>query len=133
MLVQMAGKGNASDIVGVVSELTRREPWRAYFHDFPFPYTLYGDHEYKKLVTGAGLALRRIELFPKTMVHKGREGFSGWIRTTWHPYLERLPAHLEEPFVRELVATYERRYPSGNEGFFRVGMARLEVEAVRES
>jgi len=133
MLVQMAGKGNASDVVAVVTELTRREQWRTYFHDFPFPYTLYGDREYRKLVTAAGLALKRIELVPKTMVHKGLEGFSGWIRTTWHPYLQRLPADLKEPFVRELVATYETRYPPDGEKSFRVGMVRLEVEAVREN
>jgi trans-aconitate methyltransferase len=65
------------------------------------------------------------------MLHKGQEGFSGWIRTTWHPYLQRLPADLQERFVGELIATYESRYPADEEGFFRVGMVRLEVEAVR--
>jgi trans-aconitate 2-methyltransferase len=133
MLVQMAGKGNASEVVGLVNDMIRQERWRTYFHDFPFPYTLYSDDEYRKLVNAAGLAVKRIDLFPKTMVHKGREGFSGWIRTTWHPYLQRLPAHLRDQFVRELVTTYERRYPPDEEGFFRVGMVRLEAEAVRES
>lgn len=133
MLLQMAGKGNASDVVEAVNEMIRQEQWRAYFHDFPFPYTLYPDDKYKKLVKAAGLAVKRIELFPKTMVHKGRESFSGWIKTTWHPYLQRLPANLHERFVRELVDAYEKRYPPDEEGFFRVGMVRLEVEAVRES
>ena len=133
MLLQMAGKGNASDVVEAVNEMIRQKQWRAHFHDFSFPYTLYSDDKYKKLVRAAGLAVKRIELFPKTMVHKGRESFSGWIRTTWHPYLQRLPANLHERFVRELVDAYERRYPPDEEGLFRVGMVRLEVEAVKES
>jgi trans-aconitate 2-methyltransferase len=92
VLLQTAGKGNASAAVEVVNGMIRHEPWRAHFHDFPFPCTLYTDDEYKKLIKAAGFAVKRIELFPKTMLHKGREGFSGWIRTTRHPYLHRLPA-----------------------------------------
>ena len=94
--------------------------------------SFFSDDEYKKLVKAAGLVVKRVELFPKTMEHKGQEGFSGWIRTTWHPYFERLPADLKERFIRELVDAYERRHPPDGEGFFRVGMVRLEVEAVRE-
>jgi hypothetical protein len=57
--------------------MIRQEQWRAYFHDFPFPYTFYSDDEYKELIKAAGLVVKRIELVPKTMVHKGQEGFSG--------------------------------------------------------
>jgi hypothetical protein len=40
----------------------------------------------------AGLAAGRVELIPKDMTHDGRAGLAGWLRTTWMPYLQRLPA-----------------------------------------
>jgi trans-aconitate 2-methyltransferase len=132
MLLQMAGKGNASDVVEIVNDAIHQKEWCGYFHEFPFPHTLYSDEEYRTLVEAARLTLRRVELFPKTMFHSGRDGFSGWIRTTWHPYIQRVPDDLQERFARELVDVYETRYPPDPKGFFRVRMVRLEVEAVRD-
>ena len=43
------------------------------------------------------------------MVHDGREGLKGWIRTTWLPYTERVP-------IKSNAKVY-------------VEMVRLEVEA----
>ncbi len=130
VLLQMAGKGNAAAIVDVVSNVIRKSPWRPFFDRFAFPWAFYGAEEYTGLVKAAGLSARRVEIIPKTMLHKGREGLSGWVRTTWMPYSQRVPADMREAFVEEIVSGYEAEHGTDAEGFFAVSMSRLEVEAI---
>jgi trans-aconitate methyltransferase len=63
------------------------------------------------------------------MVHEGREGLAGWIRTTWLPFTQRIPEELREQFIDELVSGYVRRYPPDENGLLHVNAIRLEVEA----
>ena len=133
ILLQMAGKGNASAIVGAMGRLTGQGRWSAYFHEFSFPYAFYGDEDYYFLVEAAGLVPVRIELIPKIMTHNGREGLTGWIRTTWLPYIERIPVDLRDDFIEALTGDFEKEHPPDEEGFFHIKMVRLEVEAVKKS
>ncbi len=131
LLFQMGGRGNAGEILEVLEELARRSPWDAYLRDFPLPYAFYGPEEYGPWLEAAGLEPRRMELLPKEMLQRGRAGLAGWIRTTWLPYTERLPAGMREAFVSEVVERYLSHHPADSNGQVRVRMVRLEVEAVR--
>ena len=71
----------------------------------------------------------RVELIPKDMQQPSTEGLLGWLRTTWFPYTDRLPAEEREPFLGEVVATYLAAHPVDNAGRTHVTMVRLEVEA----
>ena len=84
------------------------------------------------LVEGAGLVAKRIELIPKDMTQKGRDGLSGWIRTTWLPFLERIPDEMQSAFAEELVGRYSAEHHEDAQGSLHVTMMRLEVEAVNE-
>jgi trans-aconitate methyltransferase len=128
-LLQMGGQGNAAAIIDVAEKLMRKEPWRSFFHGFSFPYAFYGAEEYRNLAKEAGLVPRRIELIPKTMRHEGKEGLAAWIRTTWLPYTQRVPAGMREEFIEEIAAVYEAEHGIDAKGFLAVGMVRLEVEA----
>lgn len=132
ILLQMAGEGNAAAVINVVNKAMRKEPWHPFFHDFSFPYAFYGDEEYRGLVETAGLVPKRIELIPKTMLHQGRESLAGWFRTTWLPYVQRVPEEIREEFIGEIVAAYEMQQGVDEKGSFAVGMVRLEVEAVKK-
>jgi|GEM_PF-5218455 len=55
----------------------------------------------------------------------------GWIRTTWHLYLEPLLEDIRPAFIEEVANRYVKRYPSAD-GRIHVPMVRLEVEAVKE-
>jgi trans-aconitate methyltransferase len=79
----------------------------------------------------AGLDPLRIELIEKDMQHNARDGFAGWIRSTWLPYLERIPANMKEEFIDTLLDEYLNIHPMDNEGIVHVTMMRLEVEAVK--
>ena len=129
LLFQMAGKGNAKDVLCILSELADLEPWHAFFSQMPFPYGFFDPEEYRVLLQEAGLVAERVELFPRDMKHNGAEGLAGWVRTTWLPFTDRLPIELRAKFVQEIVDRYLKAHPADESGLVHVGMIRLEVEA----
>ncbi len=74
--------------------------------------------------------LIRVDLIPKEMAQQGKVGFEGWIRTTWHPVIERIPEDMKEQFVSEMAERYLEHHPL-EDGLVKVGMVRLQVEARR--
>ncbi|MFB3765140.1 MAG: methyltransferase domain-containing protein [Methanotrichaceae archaeon] len=130
ILFQCGGRGNASEILNIAAGLLTEEKWSKYFHGFAFPYNFYGPEEYGPWLAQAGLKPLRIELLPKDMVHT-KAGLEGWIRTTWLPYLERLPDDLHQGFIGEVADSYIERNPLDNGGRVHVQMMRLEVEAMK--
>lgn len=130
LLVQMGGRGNAAQIVAVLDDLIHRK-WVDYFTDFTFPYGFYGPRTYSQWLTNAGLKPLRVELIEKDMRHEGKAGLAGWIRSTWLPYLERLPPPSQELFIEDIVESYLEHYPLDDDGTAHVRMMRLEVEAVK--
>lgn len=131
LLFQMGGKGNAEEVAAVCARVTNREPWRECFMEFPFPYGFFGEEEYARFLLDAGLEPVRVELVPKDMAQKGREGFAGWVRTTWLPFTQRVPEPLREKFISEVVSDYIAIRPVDSNGLVHVDMVRLEVEAIR--
>jgi trans-aconitate methyltransferase len=129
LLFQMAGKGNAKDVLHIIKELAHVEPWKAYFHKMAFPYGFYDTKEYRAFLQKAGLVAKRVELFPRDMKHEGAEGLAGWVRTTWLPFTDRLPAELRAKFVQEIVDRYLKVHPADDTGIIHVGMMRIEAEA----
>jgi trans-aconitate 2-methyltransferase len=130
-LLQMGGAGNNAEMMALLGVLIRSPRWAAYYEDFMVPYGFYGIEEYQGWLREAGLTALRVELIPKDMVHAGREGLAGWVRTTKLPYTQRLPEDLREVFVNELLDAYLGQYPIDAQGKAHVSMVRLEVEAVK--
>ena len=131
ILFQMGGAGNARQVIEILDELTVQARWQPWFAEFNFPYGFYHPRDYGAWAVEAGLKILRNELIPKDMVHNGLKGLAGWIRTTWLPYLDRLPQTDREAFVRALCDEYLRRHPPDDAGQVHVPMVRLEVEAVQ--
>ncbi len=129
VLVQMGGRGNAGAVVQAMERVISRSPWQKYFEDFIFPYGFHGPEEYTQWLEEAGFAVRYIRLVPKEMVHADRRKFTGWLRTTWLPYLELVPKQNQAEFIEEVVTTYlgnsDPQEPVHTE------MVRLEYLAVR--
>jgi trans-aconitate methyltransferase len=131
-LLQMGGKGNASQMIAVLDQIRGRPQWRDFFSEFRFPYRFYSDEEYRPLLQAAGLTISRVELVHKDMQHHGKDKLAGWLRTAWLPYVQQVPAGSRESFIAEVAAAYRRNYPPVSEGIVHVPMVRLEVEAFRE-
>jgi len=130
LLFQMGGRGNAEQVVVILDTLIA-EKWTSYFSGFAFPYGFHGPEEYSQWLEDAGLKPLRLELIEKDMLHKGREGLAGWIRSTWLPYLERVPPHSRESFIENIVDSYLSIHPPDDDGTAHVRMIRLEVEAMK--
>ncbi len=129
LLIQMGGRGNAAKIIEVLEAMVKSEKWNRYFDDFPFPYGFYSHDEYQIWLKEVGLKAKRLELIPKEMIHKGKEGLSTWLRTTWLPYTQRVPETLRREFIEEIVDRYIKKHPIAEDGTIHVQMIRLEVEA----
>ena len=130
VMLQLGGKGNAAEVAWVVSEVIARPLWADYFVGFTFPWGFYSPDEYGPWLEEAGLVATRLELIPKDMTHEGRQGLDGWLRTTWMPYWQRVPADLQQQFLDEIVENYLQSHPMDAEGLIHIPMVRLEVEAI---
>jgi trans-aconitate 2-methyltransferase len=131
VLFQMGGMGNGEEIFAVAAEMIAGQKWREFFSDFQFPWGFHAPREYRAWCEEAGLRPRRIELLVRDMVQQGADGLANWIRTTWMPYTERLPAPRREEFVEEAVERYTASHPADSQGRIIVRMVRLEVDAVK--
>lgn len=129
LLFQMGGRGNAEAVYEALQLVMAEEAWRPYFEDFGYPYHFLGPEAYERWLPECGFRLRRAELIPKDMVHDGREGFLGWLRTTWFPYTDRLPEARRDAFLEAVVDGYLKSHPPDGEGRTHVEMVRLEIEA----
>ena len=132
VLLQMGGKGNAAEIVELLSELQTEKKWHTYFNGFDFPFYFPGKNEYEALLLDCGFTLNRIELIQKKMDHAGITALKGWIRTTWLPYTERVPEEERERFIDIVSKKYIERYSDNSNGIINVQMVRLEVEAEKK-
>lgn len=130
-LLQMGGRGNAAEVLAAVDTVIRDPRWHGAFAGFDSPYSFYDVEEYSVWLAEAGLEPRRVVLFPVDMVQESRDAFSGWFRTTWFPYVDRVPVDLRETFIDAAVGEYLWRHPPDADGAVHVAMVRLEVEAVR--
>lgn len=129
LIISCGGAGNAAEVFAVLDSLIQEPRWKEHFTGFGFPYYFHSTTEYAPWLAKAGLRPTRLELVAKDMVHEGRDGLAGWVRTTWLPYTQRLPRHLREVFVKELVDAYLTGHPLDSAGRSHVRMIRLEVEA----
>ena len=129
ILLQMGGRGNADVVKNVMASVVTQNEWKQYFANFQFAYGFYGPEEYNEWLLENGFTSVRAELIPKDGVHKSREAFAGWFRTTWIPWTNRVPDNLRSIFIDQVVDTYLQQHPADASGAVHVPMMRLEVEA----
>jgi trans-aconitate methyltransferase len=129
ILFQMGGYGNAAEVFGTIQEIIKNPRWKQYFEVFVPPYYFYKPEDYEVWLLESGFRSGRVELIPKDMQHDRVKGLMGWLRTTWFPYTDCLPAELRDAFLEELVETYSSLHPADALGNIHIKMVRLEVEA----
>jgi trans-aconitate 2-methyltransferase len=129
ILFQMGGQGNALDVIDAVNEIIKQPSWSDYFTDFEFPYYFCETEVYEQWLPQTGFKGERIELISRDMQHD-LDGFKGWLRTTWFPFTNRIPAEKSELFIEQIVEAYIAQHPADDNGIIHIAMVRLEVEAV---
>ena len=129
LVVSCGGKGNAHDVFLALRPEMRRERWRKFFRRMPAPYFFYAPADYRKWLPKLGLNINDLKLAPKDATYAGAEGFATWVRTTWLPYIQRLPEPMREDFIAAVTHRYLAKHPPDAEGKVHVRMVRLEIDA----
>lgn len=149
--VSCGGKGNAHDVFLALRPEMRAKRWRNFFRRMPKPYFFYAPADYEKWLPRFGFKSLGVRLAPKDAVYNGAEGFAAWLRTTWLPYVQRVPDEIErtskppeftrkkaaphssprEDFIKAIVKRYLAKHPPDAKGQVHVRMVRLEIHAVK--
>ncbi len=132
LVVSCGGRGNAEDVFRSVRAVMRDRRWRERFRGMARPYHFYGPGDYAHWLWEAGLRPVRVQLTPRAMIQPSAEAFAGWLRTTWLPYTQRVPAGLRDDFVGAVTAHYLKARPAEATGVVRAEMVRLEIIAEKD-
>jgi trans-aconitate methyltransferase len=131
LIVSCGGKGNAQDVFVAARPEMRLKCWRGFFRGMEKPYFFYSPEDYERWLPRSGFVALAIRLAPKDATYAGREGFAAWMRTTWLPYVQRVPENLREEFIAGVTDRYVAKRPPDAEGRVHVRMVRLEIDAVK--
>jgi trans-aconitate 2-methyltransferase len=131
LAISCGGKGNADDVFTVLRPEMRLKRWRNFFREMPTPYFFYAPGDYEKWLPKAGFKINRLELTPKDAIYEGAEGFATWLRTTWIPYVQRVPENLRQEFIAAVTERYLAKHPPDANSKIHVRMVRLEIDAVK--
>jgi trans-aconitate methyltransferase len=131
LVVSCGGKGNAHDVFLALRPEMRLKCWRGFFRRMPTPYFFYAPDDYKKWLPKSGFKIHALKLAPKDAAYDGADGFATWLRTTWIPYVQCVPAKLREEFIAAVTQRYIGKHPPDADGKVHVRMMRLEIDAVK--
>ena len=131
LMISCGGKGNAQDVFVALRPEMRLKRWREFFRKMPTPYFFYAPEDYERWLPKFGFKIQKLKLAPKDATYEGASGFATWLRTTWIPYVQRVPEDLREEFITDVTARYVAKHPPDAEGKVHVRMVRLEIDAVK--
>ena len=131
LVISCGGKGNAHDVFLALRPEMRLKRWCQFFRKMPMPYFFYAPGDYEKWLPKFGFSISALKLAPKDIAYAGAEGFATWLRTTWLPYVQRVPENLRADFIAAVTQRYVAKHPLDGHGQVHVRMVRLEIEAVK--
>jgi trans-aconitate methyltransferase len=132
LVVSCGGRRNAHDVFMAMCPAMRNRRWREFFREMPAPYFFYAPEDYEKWLPQFGFKPLRVKLASKDATYDGAEGFATWLRTTWIPYVQRVPENLREEFIAAVTERYVAKHPPDTDGKVHVKMVRLEIDAVKQ-
>ncbi|KAF0133278.1 MAG: trans-aconitate 2-methyltransferase [Candidatus Saganbacteria bacterium] len=129
IVLQFGGKNNAHQVVDAFEKVINEQKYSPYFNDMEFPWSFLTVEEYKLLLIEIGFTKVDVFMSQKNAILNGKQELEGWIRSTWTPYLSRLPEDSIDSFVREVIECFCHENKPSNKGQFEVEMFRLNVFA----
>ena len=129
LIMQAPAAGNCAGFVAAAEAVRAKQVWRKYFAEFRFPWRFVSREQYAAWLPAAGLDVDYLKPLALDMCHENRAALMGWFRSTWMPYLHRVPEAERDAFAAAVVDAYLQRHPADAEGRTHVDMVRLEVAA----
>ena len=130
LVISCGGKGNAHDVFLALRPEMRLKRWCHFFRQMPKPYFFYTPADYEKWLPKSGFQIQSLKLAAKAAAYEGSDGFATWLRSTWIPYVQRVPESLREEFIAAVTRRYLAKHPP-EAGQVYVRMVRLEIDAVK--
>ena len=131
LVISCGGKGNAHEVFLALRPEMRLKRWCHYFRKMPLPYFFYAPGDYEKWLPKFGFKINAVKLATKDVTYDGADGFATWLRTTWIPFVQRVPENEREEFIAAVTARYLARHPLDAKHKVHVRMVRLEIDAVK--
>jgi trans-aconitate 2-methyltransferase len=131
LIVSCGGKGNAHDVFLALRPEMRLKRWREFFRKMPLPFFFYSPADYEKWLPKSGFQIKVLQLTPKDVNYVGATGFATWLRTTWIPFVQRVPENVREEFIAAVTQRYLAKHPPDADGNIHVRMVRLELNATK--
>ena len=131
LVISCGGKGNAHGVFLAFRPEMRLKRWCGFFRKMPLPYFFYAPEDYRKWLPQFGFKINAVELAPKDVTYEDAEGFAAWLRTTWIPFVQRVPETLREEFIAAVTRRYVAKHPPDAQGKVHVRMVRLEIDALK--
>jgi len=131
LVVSCGGKGNAHEVFLALRPEMRLKRWCGYFRNMPLPYFFYAPGDYEKWLPKHGFKINALNLAPKDATYAGADGLVTWLRTTWLPFVQRVPENGREEFIAAVTQRYLATHPPDAENQVHVRMVRLEIDAVK--
>ena len=131
LVVSCGGKGNAHEVFLALRPEMRLKRWREFFRQMPMPYFFYAPGDYEKWLPKFGFKIQKLKLAPKDATYEGADGFATWLRTTWIPFVQRVPENVREEFIAAVTQRYAVKHPPDAEDKIHVRMVRLEIDAIK--
>ena len=131
LIASCGGKGNAHDVFLALRPEMRLKRWCDFFRKMPMPYFFYAPSDYDRWLPKFGFKSNHVKLAPKDALYPGAEGFATWLRTTWIPYVQRVPETQREEFISAVTKRYVAKHPADQSGQIHVRMVRLEIDAIK--
>jgi len=58
-----------------------------------------------------GFKINTLRLVPKDALYDGAAGLAVWLRTTWLPFVQRVPENLRDAFIAAVTRRYIAKHP----------------------
>jgi trans-aconitate methyltransferase len=131
LVISCGGTGNAHDVFLALRPEMRSQRWRAFFREVPRPYHFYAPADYQKWLPKFGFKINVLGLTPRDISYAGAHGIATSLRTTWIPYVQRVPENLRDEFIAAVTQRYLVKHPPDAAGMVQVRMVRLDIDAVK--
>ncbi|HEV2691870.1 MAG TPA: methyltransferase domain-containing protein [Verrucomicrobiae bacterium] len=131
LVISCGGKGNAHDVFLALRPVMRLKRWCGYFRKMPMPYFFYTPADYEKWLPHHGFKINAVILAPKDATYDGAEGLATWLRSTWLPFVQRVPEAVRDEFITAATERYLTKHPIDADNKVHVRMVRLEIDALK--
>lgn len=113
-------------------QVMKTKKWSHYFENFSWPCAFYEVDEYQALLEEYGLKVKRVESKPTQMLFQGKEGLTGFIRSTLNAISGKVTEELRQEFIGNLVDKSVEINPPDSAGLIYLPLMLMEVEASKD-